>query len=143
LIIQLAAAIAGFLLLFLAGKLIFGMRFEGSLAAALAAFVFGCLSFCAIGLVLASVLPNTRTVTIVGNILIYPLIWFSGAAIPLEVMPASMRGAAKYVPLTYIVNLLQGMWKGEPWSGHLTEVLVLALILVAGSLVAVKTFRWE
>jgi ABC-2 type transport system permease protein len=143
LIIQLAVASVGFFLLFTAGRLVFDMRFEGSLVQAFAAFLLGDLSFCSIGLVLASLLPNARTVTIVGNILIYPLVWFSGAAVPLEVMPPAMRGASRYIPLTHVVTLLQGMWKGEPWSAHLTESLVLTAILVIGSLLAVKTFRWE
>jgi hypothetical protein len=47
------------------------------------------------------------------------------------------------MPLTYVVNLLRGLWIGEAWSLHVTDAVVLAALLVAGVLVSVKTFRWE
>jgi hypothetical protein len=42
-----------------------------------------------------------------------------------------------------VVNLLRGLWIGEAWSLHLTEVIVLVILLVVGVMVSIKTFRWE
>jgi hypothetical protein len=42
-----------------------------------------------------------------------------------------------------VVTLLRGLWIGDPWSQHMTEVVVLAGIVVVGVAIAVKTFRWE
>ena len=47
------------------------------------------------------------------------------------------------MPLTYVVNLLNGLWVGEPWGSHLLDVGVLAGMLLLGILVTAKTFRWE
>lgn len=47
------------------------------------------------------------------------------------------------LPLTYVVQLLQGLWFAEPWSEHLLKVAVLFGMLIVGVLVSAKTFRWE
>src|SRR3972149_5363315 len=58
--------LAGMGLLMLAGKLVFGMRFEGNVLSVLAAFSLSCLSFFAFGLILAGLLPNVRVANVVG-----------------------------------------------------------------------------
>ena len=47
------------------------------------------------------------------------------------------------MPLSYVVDLLQGLWFGEPWGQHLIEVAVLLGMLLVGVAVSAKTFRWE
>ena len=71
------------------------------------------------------------------------MLFLSGAAIPLEIMPETIKKVANFLPLTYVVDILQGMWFGEPISGYLTEVLVLTGTLITGVLISALTFRWE
>jgi hypothetical protein len=47
------------------------------------------------------------------------------------------------MPLTYVVNLLRGLWAGEPWGAHLLDVGVLVAMLLLGVIVSARTFRWE
>jgi ABC-2 type transport system permease protein len=107
--------VLGMLLLIIAGKLVYHLRFEGNALSVLAGFVLSSLSFFALGFVLAGLMPTARTAQVVGMV----------------------------IPLTYVVSLLRGLWVGEPWKGHLTDVLVLVALLVAGVLISIKTFRWE
>jgi len=79
----------------------------------------------------------------VGMVLFYPMLFLSGATIPLQELPEAIRSFSKFLPLTHVVTLLQGLWFGEPWSDHLTEVAVLVGILVAGAVAMAWTFRWE
>jgi len=58
-------------------------------------------------------------------------------------MPATIQKISAFVPLTYVVNLLRGLWVGEPWGNHLLVVGVLAGMLILGIIVSAKTFRWE
>jgi ABC-2 type transport system permease protein len=63
--------------------------------------------------------------------------------VPKEIFPPAMRLVSKAVPMTYVVNLLQGLWFGSPWGKHITEVVVLAALLVVGVVLSARTFRWE
>jgi ABC-2 type transport system permease protein len=76
-------------------------------------------------------------------VLLYPMLFLSGAGFPRELLPESIKRISAFLPLTYVVNLLRGLWSGEAWSEHITNVIVLAAILVVGVLISVRTFRWE
>jgi ABC-2 type transport system permease protein len=71
------------------------------------------------------------------------MLFLSGAGFPRELLPETIKKISTFLPLTYVVTLLRGLWVGEAWNQHLTEVFVLAGILVLGVLVSIKTFRWE
>jgi ABC-2 type transport system permease protein len=133
----------GMLLLVAAGKLFYHVQFEGNLFSMLAGFILSSLSFFGIGFVLASTIPTARLAQITAMLLLYPMLILSGAAWPRELMPATIQKFAAFIPLTYVVNLLSGLWVGEPWGNHLLDVGVLVGMLLLGIIISVKTFRWE
>jgi ABC-2 type transport system permease protein len=141
--VYLAMILLGILFVMLLAYFAFGVRSVGNVPSMFAAILLSATSFLAVGYVLASVLPNARAVTVVGNVLLFPMIAFSGATVPLEIMPETVRTIAKFVPLTHVITLLRGAWFGEPWSALLTEVAVLVGLLVVGTVVSALTFRWE
>jgi ABC-2 type transport system permease protein len=71
------------------------------------------------------------------------MMFLSGAFFPVELLPAAVQKVSAFTPLTYVVNLLRGLWTGEPWGKHLLDVGVLAGMLLLGIIVSLKTFRWE
>jgi len=133
----------GMLLLVVAGKLVYHMRFEGNVLNVMLGFLLSCLSFFAIGFVLASVLPTARTAQVVGMSLLYPMLFLCGAGYPRELLPDTIIKVSSFLPLTYVVTLLRGLWVGDSWSQHLTEVLVLSGLLVLGVFISNRIFRWE
>jgi ABC-2 type transport system permease protein len=133
----------GMFLLVIAGKLVYHVQFGGSVISMLGGFLLGSLSFFGIGFILAGIMPTARTAQIVAMVLLYPMLILSGAAWPRELMPVTIQKISAFVPLTYVVNLLRGLWVGESWGNHLLDVGVLAGMLLLGVIVSAKTFRWE
>jgi ABC-2 type transport system permease protein len=133
----------GMALLIVAGKLVYGLRFAGNPLSVAGAFVLSSLSFFALGFVVAGLMPTARTAQVVSMVIFYPMIFLSGATIPREIIPETIRLYAQALPLTHVVSLLRGLWIGESWSQHLTEVGILIAITVVGVMVSAKTFRWE
>jgi ABC-2 type transport system permease protein len=142
-IVVFAMTALGMLLLVVAGKLFYHVRFDGNIFSLLVGFVLSSLSFYGIGFVLAGTMPSVRSAWVVGMVLMYPMMFLSGAFFPVEMMPAVVQKVSAFMPLTYVVNLLHGLWIGEPWSSHLLDVGVLAGILLLGIITSAKTFRWE
>jgi ABC-2 type transport system permease protein len=133
----------GMLLLVIVGKLVYHVRIPGNLLDILGGFILGSLSFFSIGFILAGTMPTTRTAQIVAMLLLYPMLILSGAAWPRELMPATVQKISAFMPLTYVVNLLRGLWIGEPWGNHLLDVGVLLGMLLLGIIISARTFRWE
>jgi ABC-2 type transport system permease protein len=142
-IVVFAMTCLGMLLLIAAGKLVYHVRFEGNVWSVLGGFVLSSLSFFGIGFILAGLMPNARSAQIVGMVLLYPMLFLSGAGFPRELLPEAIKKVSTFLPLTYVVNLLRGLWIGEAWSQHVADVLILASMLVVGVLISVRTFRWE
>jgi ABC-2 type transport system permease protein len=86
---------------------------------------------------------TARSAWVAGTVLMYPMMLLSGAFFTVDIMPAIVKKVSAFMPLTYVVNLLRGLWMGQPWGDLLLEVGVLAGMLLVGIVVSVKTFRWE
>jgi ABC-2 type transport system permease protein len=142
-IVLFAMTTLGMLLLVVAGKLVYGLRFEGNALSVLAGFTLSTLSFYGLGFVLAGLMPTARTAQVIGMVLLYPMLFLSGAGFPRELLPEAIKKVSTFLPLTYVVNLLRGLWVGEAWSQHTTDAIVLAVMLVAGVLISARMFRWE
>jgi ABC-2 type transport system permease protein len=133
----------GMALLVIAGKIVYNLRFAGNPFSVLVAFVLCSLSFFSLGFVLAGMLPTARSAQIVAMALYFPMIFLSGATIPREILPETVKQYSQILPLTHVVTLLRGLWTGDGWSQHVKEVIILAALFVAGIIVSAKTFRWE
>jgi ABC-2 type transport system permease protein len=142
-IVVFAMTALGMLLLIVAGRVAYHVGFAGNPFSLLGGFILSSLSFFGIGFILAGIMPSVRSAWVVGMVLLYPMMLLSGAFFTVELLPEAVRKVSAFIPLTYVVDLLRGLWAGEAWGEHVTEVIVLASMLVAGVLISIKTFRWE
>jgi ABC-2 type transport system permease protein len=142
-IVVFAMTTLGMLLLVAAGMLVYHVRFEGNAFSVLAGFTLSSLSFFGLGFILAGTMPTVRSAWVVGMVLMYPMMFLSGAFFTVELLPAAIQRVSAFLPLTYVVNLLGGLWAGQPWGDHLLDVGVLTGMLLLGIIVSAKTFRWE
>ncbi|MFQ5604926.1 MAG: ABC transporter permease [bacterium] len=133
----------GMVLLIVAAKVVYNLKFDGSVLNILLAFILSSLSFFALGFVLSGFTPTARSAQIIAMVLFYPMLFLSGATIPREILPETVKTYAQILPLTHVVNLLRGLWVGHGWHEHLLELAVLAGMLIIGVMISVKTFRWE
>jgi len=58
-------------------------------------------------------------------------------------LPEGLRRVSEFLPLTYVVRLMQGLWFNDAWNTLWLPVLVLVGILIAGTVLAARLFRWE
>jgi ABC-type multidrug transport system permease subunit len=60
----------------------------------------------------------------------------------MSILPGVQK-ISRFIPLTYVVSLLKGLWFGVNWSELLLEVAVLVGLLILATLIIALTFRWE
>lgn len=105
------------------------------------AYAIGALVVAALGLMLGTVLPTARAAQSVGLLLWFMFMFLSGAGPPPEVLPEALRVIGEWMPLTPVVQLLQGPWLGGDWP--LSTSLIAAGIGLVSAVVAWGAFRWE
>jgi ABC-2 type transport system permease protein len=140
---NLVTTLLGMMGLVIIGWLLYRVQFEGQVMAVILAVVFCGLAMFSIGYLIAGLAPGARTAQVIGMVILYPLMFLSGASIPLEIMPETIQRIADFLPLTYVVRLLRGLWFGDAWGEHLLETAVLAGVLVVCTALAARFFRWE
>jgi len=141
--VYLMIALLGLAILVLTGKLVFGLRIAGSWLNVLAAITLSALSFYSLGYLIASLVPTARAAQAVGMVIFFPMMFLSGAGMPLQLLPEGLRKVSDFLPLSYVVRLIQGLWFGELWSDLWLSVLVLIGMLVIATAISTKIFRWE
>ena len=139
--VSLLFALAGSLLLVVAGRLFFDLHLPAAGGAVLVAFLVSAAAIFALGFVLASVLPNARTAQAVGTTVLFPMMFLSGAALPRQMLSATIRDVAQVLPLTHVVSLLDDAWSGAGWN--VPALVVLSGVLVASVALSTRLFRWE
>lgn len=134
---------ATLLLLVLAGKRYYPAGMHLPVIPFTLALVLATWSTLSIGFVVASVVKTARFAQPAGAAIFYPMIGLSGLFYPVASMSPGLRAAARLMPLTYVVSLLTGILKGDPWSAHLADVGALVLVFAVCIAVSAKVFRWE
>ena len=141
--VYLAIALLGMAILVVVGKLVFGLRMGGSWPSILAAFLLSAGAFYSLGYLIAGVVPTARVAQAVGMVVFFPMMFLSGAGMPLQLLPEVLQKVSNFLPLTYVVRLIQGLWFGEAWKTLWLPSVVLSVILLLGTLLATRFFRWE
>ena len=130
-------------LMIVAGKRYFAIGADVPVISFGLALLISAWSILSIGFVIASIVPTARFAQPIGALILYPMIAVSGIFVPVASLPPALRAVARVLPLTHVVSLLQGIWRGESWSAHLGDVGALVLVFIVGVAISSKVFRWE
>ncbi len=127
----------------LAGRRYYPVDADVSLISFTLALLFSTVSILSLGFLIASVVPTARFAQPIGTLILYPMLGLSGLFVPVGSLPPTLQTIAHALPSTYAVSLLTGVWRGEGWSGHVSDVAMLTLLCLAYTSLSAKVFRWE
>lgn len=137
---QVLMGLIGSVLLFAVGLIAFDVDLPAHPLPLALAFVVCSLMTCSIGFVIASFAPNDRAANLIGMVVMFPMIFLSGAAVPPEALNSTLRRIGDWLPLTQGVQALRDGWFGTPEAFPL---LVMAGIIAVCMAIAGALFRWD
>ncbi len=127
-------------------RFIFHVPSFGNLFSAFLLIALGTMSFASLGLVVASVTNTMQETQVINQLIWLPLIFLSGATVPLADLPQVVSRVGLFLPATYLVTELQDAiyWSAEPWNGDVL-IAVASLLVWAGLtfFLSAQLFRWE
>lgn len=86
---------------------------------------------------------NSKIAGVIASALYFPMLIFSGATLPYEVMPGAMQRIVDVLPLTQGIKILKNAVLGLPVDNVTGAVIIMLLITAVCSIVSVKFFKWE
>ena len=143
LVIYALYSIVSLILVYAAGAIFFGYQLYGSWFQFLGAYLLVMLSMFSIGLLVGGIAPNTKIASAAASLLYFPMLIFSGATLPYEVMPAALQKAADILPLTQGIKLLKAASLGLPIDSVFIPVVVMIVIAVICTAISLRFFKWE
>ena len=163
----LLTTLLSFLLMLLAAKLLFRVRFGGNYLVTGLLVLVSYSAFFAMGFAFAAVTPTTRLAQSLGNVLFFPMFALSGIFGPRTDFPPFLKLLSDLSPLSHAYDLLTTAWvsppgweifrlplytfqKGTPFLGKTLfqglqvwhSLLYLLVLAAAFSALAIRTFRW-
>ena len=104
----------------------------------------GVVSFASMGLIVASVTNTMQETQVLNQLIWLPLIFLSGATMPLPYLPHVAQKFALFLPATYLVwGLQNATFFSRPVWSVLVEACSLGVWAVLAFFIAAKLFRWE
>jgi len=131
------------ILVYMISTLFFGYHLRGSWPQFLEAYLLVMLSMFSIGLLVGGLAPNTKIAGVAASLLYFPMLIFSGATLPYEVMPAGLQKAADMLPLTQGIKLLKAASLGLPIDSVFIPAIVMIVIAVICVTISLRFFKWE
>lgn len=135
--------IVSMLTLFPAATLLWKIKIHGSFLLFLGRWLLTMVSTLSIGLLVGGIAKNTKSASVIACILYFPMLIFSGATLPFEVMPIAMQKIISIFPLTQGIQLMKAAFLGLPVENVLLPVTVMSAIALICFGVSIKCFKWE
>lgn len=123
--------------------LIWNVRIGGSWLEFFGSWLSTMLSTLSIGMMVGGVAKNSKSASVIACILYFPMLIFSGATLPFEIMPAAMQKIVSVFPMTQGIRLMKSTFLGLPIQNAWFPIVVMAVVTVICTGIAVKFFKWE
>lgn len=136
-------SLVSLVLIYIVATLFFDFEMIGSFWKFFLSFVLVMLSMFSIGMMVGGISPNTKIASTVASILYFPMLIFSGATLPYEVMPTALQKIADILPLTQGIKLLKNTSLALPVENVMFSIILLVVISVISIGIAIKFFKWE
>lgn len=128
---------------FLVAMLFFDFRLRGDILPFIGAYLLVVVSMFSIGLLVGGVSPNVKISNLLCSVLYFPMLIFSGATLPYEIMPSALQKISDIMPLTQGIKLLKSTSLGLPAGNVTVPIVVMVLTAVICIGISIRFFRWE
>jgi ABC-2 type transport system permease protein len=140
--VQAIAVIVATVAAVVVGALVFDLGVPSSLGWFVLSFVLAATALLSIGVLIGALVPTAQAGSGMGMLLYFPMLFFAGVYLPLEIMPQGLRTVTGWTPPGATADDPRAA-AGVGSTPSTTSLLVLlATALVAGGL-ATRFFRWE
>lgn len=130
-------------LIYIVSVLLFGYQMNGSIILFIISYLFVLIAIYSIGMMVAGIAPNVKSANIICMLLYFPMLIFSGATLPYEVMPKGLQAVANIMPLTQGIKLLKTVALGMPLTHSLSSIVILIVISIICVGISLRYFKWE
>jgi lipooligosaccharide transport system permease protein len=103
--------------------------------------VFVGILFGSLAMIVTSIAPNFDFFNYYTELVLTPMLFFSGVFFPLDHFPAWMKTFAKFLPLTHAVAVARGVFSGSYPPGLVLNLTIILLIEIVAFVAGIKMMK--
>lgn len=129
--------------LMVAGTIFWNIRIYGSWTGFLGSWLLTMVSTLSIGMMVGGIAKNTKTASVIASVLYFPMLIFSGATLPFEVMPDCMQKIVSIFPMTQGIQLMKAAFLDLSVENSGLSIIGMGVVTIVCFSIAIRFFRWE
>ena len=103
--------------------------------------VFVGILFSSIAMIVTAFAPNFDFFSYYTELILTPMLFFSGVFFPLDKFPSWMKTLAQFMPATHAVNISRAVFTGQATPGLMFNFIVLLVIEIAAFYIGIKLMK--
>ena len=136
-------ALVSLLSLFVISMICFDLQIRGSILKFLLGWLLVMFSLFSLGLMVGGIAKNAKIAGVLASALYFPMLIFSGATLPYEVMPSGMQKVVDVMPLTQGIKILKSSILGLSVGEVLIPICLLVVLALVCLGISIRFFKWE
>ncbi len=131
-------------IIFLVGRLAFGVTIHGSYLLLAATLLLGIACMLALGYIIGSFLNTMTSANAMANLVSFPMMFLGGSWFPSDSAPDFLQPVIRLIPLTHLNEALRAIVnKGDGLGDIWWNWVILAAWAAAGYFISLRVFRWQ
>lgn len=105
--------------------------------------LLGPLFFVSLGMLVGTLSKKAETAAFIGNLVTFPMMFLSGAFIPVQEQPAWLQPYAQVWPLYYVISGIQDISVFNNTPAALVDIAIVAVMSAITFVAAISVFKWR
>lgn len=139
--VDLLMTLIGILILLAAGILFYHIRIRGSFLSICISVLFSIAALFSMGFLFTAVGRDLKSTSLLCYLFYFIMLFLSGATMPDMLFPDTIKRISGFLPMTYAVDLMQGVFAGDSFRLHGKELLILGAVTAVCTVVGAILYR--
>lgn len=139
--VNLIMTLIGILILLIVGMLLYHIQIKGAFISVCVSFLFSIAALFSMGFLFTAIGRDLKSTSLLCYLFYFIMLFLSGATMPDMLFPDTIKKFSEFLPMTYAVDLMQGVFAGDNLSLHGTELLILGSLTVICTVVGAILYR--
>lgn len=140
-LINLIMTLIGIVILLVVGTLFYQIQIKGTFLPICVSVLFSIAALFSMGFLFTAIGQDLKSTSLLCYLFYFIMLFLSGATMPDILFPDTIKKVSSFLPMTYAVDLMQGVFAGDNLSLHGTELFILGILTVICTVIGAVLYR--
>lgn len=140
-LINLIMTLIGIVILLVVGILFYQIQIKGTFLPICVSVLFSIAALFSMGFLFTAIGQDLKSTSLLCYLFYFIMLFLSGATMPDILFPDTIKKVSSFLPMTYAVDLMQGVFAGDNLSLHGTELFILGILTVICTVIGAVLYR--